>query len=240
MGQEAFGRPACTKRHLVPVCSERYPSQRPQRLIRTAGDAIVQDRSRPPARSERRLGTDGTSASAPARALGYSTSTFERPLIHRGSLAKEPDSAEPFFSQANFLFLFSSRGQIRVRSVKLFHTSSTKLSPLPQDMLVTLVAHLLISPSFRHAPPRNSPPVSWEDLVRADPRKAHDCHFLDMSSRMGGRSRIEGAVPASRFEEQHTTTEPVSVEQDFVGEESEPVGRRLRRWGAWAIGGRSP
>ena len=84
MGQGAFGRPACTKRHLVPVCSERYPSQRPQGLIRTAWDAIVQDCSRPPARSERRLETDGTSASAPARALGYNTSTFERPLIHRG------------------------------------------------------------------------------------------------------------------------------------------------------------
>ena len=38
-----------------------------------------------------------------------------------------------------------------------------------------------------------------------------------MSSMIGGRSRIEGAVPARKFKEQDTTPESVSVEQDFVG-----------------------
>ena len=41
-----------------------------------------------------------------------------------------------------------------------------------------------------------------------------------LSSRIGGRSRVEGAVPARRFKEQDTTPESVSVEQDFVGYKS--------------------
>ena len=45
-----------------------------------------------------------------------------------------------------------------------------------------------------------------------------------MSSRIEGRSRIEGAASARRVKEQDITPEPVSVEQDFAGEESELVG----------------
>ena len=242
VGQEAFGRPACTKRHLVPVCSDRYSAQGLHGRIRTSGDAIVQDCLRPPARSERCLVTDGTPASAPGKVLCYSPSTLERPLIHRGREL----SPESLFRRNTFslkqIFLFFSRAEARSEfdpsSFFIFHPP--KLPPLPQDMLVTLVAHLLVSPSFRHAPSRISPSVSWADLVRADPRKAHNCHFLGMSSRMGGRRRIEGAVPAMRFEEPDTTPESVSFEQAFVGEESKAVGRGLRRSGAWAIGGRSP
>ena len=48
-----------------------------------------------------------------------------------------------------------------------------------------------------------------------------------MLSRIGGRSRIEGAVPARRVEEQDTNPEPVSVEQDFAGVEPEPVEEDL-------------
>ena len=44
-GQEAFGRPACTKRHLVPVCSERYLIQGLHGQMRNSGDAIVQNAS---------------------------------------------------------------------------------------------------------------------------------------------------------------------------------------------------
>ena len=39
--QEAFGRPAYMKRHLIPTCSERYVVQGLQKRI--SGDAIIQD-----------------------------------------------------------------------------------------------------------------------------------------------------------------------------------------------------
>ena len=114
-----------------------FPSQYTQRdtrpkdqgLKRTFRDAIVQDCSRPPARSERCSVTDGASVSAPGRTLGYSTSPWERPLrIKRGRKLSqgEPASEEPRFSWS-IIFLFSSRGQVRVCFVKLLaieHRSS--------------------------------------------------------------------------------------------------------------------
>ena len=77
-------------------------------------------------------------------------------------------------------------------------------------------------------------------MVRADPLEAQDSHYLEMSSRIGGRSRIEVAVSARRVEEQDTTPEPVLVEQDFADVEPEPVEEDLARGETWAIGGRSP
>ena len=44
-----------------------------------------------------------------------------------------------------------------------------------------------------------------------------------MLKRIKGRSRIEGAAPARKVEELDTTPGPVLVEQDFAGEEPEPV-----------------
>ena len=123
---------------------------------------------------------------------------------------------------------FSSRGQIRVRSVKLLailHPPS--YHPLPQDMSNTLVARTLISPRSRTFPlviPNQQVGQSWADLDRADPLKAHDGHYLEMSSK---RSRIEDAVPVSRVEGQDTTPEPVSVEHDFAGGRPETAEEAL-------------
>ena len=66
-------------------------------------------------------------------------------------------------------------------------------------------------------------PASRADLVRADLLKAQDGYSLERSSRIGGRSRIEGAIPAERVGGQDATPEPVSVEHDFTGGEREPV-----------------
>ena len=48
-----------------------------------------------------------------------------------------------------------------------------------------------------------------------------------MLKRIKGRSQIEGAAPARKVEEQDTTPGPVSVEQDFAGEEPEAVEEDL-------------
>ena len=48
-----------------------------------------------------------------------------------------------------------------------------------------------------------------------------------LPGRIGGRSRIDGAVPARKVEGQDTTPRPVSVEQDFAGEEPEAVEEDL-------------
>ena len=39
--------------------------------------------------------------------------------------------------------------------------------------------------------------------------------------RIGGRSRLDGAVPARKVEGQDTTAGPASAEQDFAGEKPE-------------------
>ena len=200
---------------LQPVCTGRY-STRDQK--RTFGDAIVQGCSRPPARSGRCLVTDGTPASAPGRALGYSTSTWERPpLIHRGRKLSsgEPASEESRFSSSIF---FSSLEQRPDPSS--FRQASGYAAPTKQPpSSARRQSPWSRVPLFPLAPACCYPqPASWADLVRADPLKAHDGHSL--ARRIGGPSRIEGAVPARRFKEQDTTPEPGSVEQDFVGEES--------------------
>ena len=48
-----------------------------------------------------------------------------------------------------------------------------------------------------------------------------------LPGRIGGRSRIDGAVPARKVEGQDTTPGPVPVEKDFAGEEPEPVDEDL-------------
>ena len=48
-----------------------------------------------------------------------------------------------------------------------------------------------------------------------------------LPGRIGGRSRIDDAVPARKVEGQDTTPGPVSVEQDFAGEEPEAVEEDL-------------
>ena len=118
--------------HWAAVLSQPRSGRYPIRGQRTFGDAIVQGCSRPSARSERCLVTEGTPASASGRALGYSTSTWERPpLIYRGSELSPGESVlEEPFSQAVFPLLFSSRSLIQVRSVKLLlpyctHEAST-------------------------------------------------------------------------------------------------------------------
>ena len=135
--------------------ARRNTRPKDQVLKRTSGDAIVQDFSRPPARSERCSVMDRTSTSAPRRALGYSTSTRERPpRIHRGRKLSpgEPASEEPRFSWSIFFLL--SKGQIRVRFVKLLAIlTPPSYHPLPQD-----VSHLgRVSPSFPALPHVVSP-----------------------------------------------------------------------------------
>ena len=133
-----------------------FPSQYAQRdsrpkdqgLKRASGDAIIQDCSRPPARSERCSVTDGTPISAPGRALGYSTSTWERPpRIHRGRKLSpgEPASEEPRFSWSIFVSLEQRPNPSSFRHVKLLAIlTPPSYHPLPQD-----VSHLgRVCPSF--------------------------------------------------------------------------------------------
>ena len=92
-------------------------------------------------------------------------------MVHRG---KKLSSEGPLRRNQDFLqaVFFSSRGQIRVRSVTLLailHPPS--YHPLPQDMSVTLVAHTLISSRSRTFPlviPNQQVGQSWADLDRAD------------------------------------------------------------------------
>ena len=160
----------------------------------------------------------------PVRLEGHSVAVLQHwkgilagAIVHRGKklsseglLRRNQD-----FPQAVF---FSSRGQVRVRSVKLLailHPPS--YHPLPQDMSVTLVAFPLVVPKQQVG-------QSWADLARADTLKAHDGHSLEMSSK---RSRIEDDVPVSRVEGQDTTPEPVSVEHGFAGGKPETVEENL-------------
>ena len=87
-------------------------------------------------------------------------------LSKERALAREPVSEEHFFSQEIFPFLFSSRGQIRVRSVKLLHTSSTKATTSPARHF----SHFgRASPSFLFVPtcPLSNFPIS--ELGRSGP-----------------------------------------------------------------------
>ena len=170
----------------------------------------------------------------PVRLEGHSVAVLQHwkgilagAIVHRGKKLSSEDllRRNQDFPQAVF---FSSKGQVRVRSVKLLailHPPS--YHPLPQDMSVTLVAHTLISPrscTFPLVIPKQQVGQSWADLARVDTLKAHDGHSLEMSSK---RSRIEDAVPVSRVEGQDTTPELVSVEHGFAGGKPETVEEDL-------------
>ena len=171
--------------------------------------------------------TNGTPASAPGRALGYNTSTWERPpLIHRGS-ELSPGSLLwrnhllkqyfPSFSrtEARFKFVPSSLSR-HAAPTELPPSSATRQSPWSRV------------PQFSLAPSCCTPqPAIWADLVRADPPEAQDGHPLEMLKRIEGRNRIEDAAPARKIEGQHTTPGPAPVEQDFAGEEPEAADEDL-------------
>ena len=137
-------------------------------------NAIVQGCSRPPARSERCLVTNGTPTSAPGRALGYNTSTWERPpLIHRGSeLSPGEPALEESSSQAMFPFLFSSRGRIQVRSIKPLSPCCTHgATTLFRHTSVTLVACSSVFPrSLMLYPPASNFGQIWSVQTRWRPK----------------------------------------------------------------------
>ena len=101
----------------------------------------------------------------------------------------------------------------------MLHTPSCH--PHSQDIMsATLVAHPLISP--------RSPYRSRTLLTAEGPRwSSFRSERWKLPGRIGGRSRIDGALPARKVEGQDTTPGPVSVEQDFAGEEPEAVEEDL-------------
>ena len=74
-------------------------------------------------------------------------------------------------------------------------------------MPVTLVANLQF-PLICHVLSGDTFPASRADLVRVVPLKVKDIYSLERLSRMGERSRIEGAVATGRVEGQDATPEP--------------------------------
>ena len=167
-----------------------------------------------------------TPASAPGGALGCCTSTLERNT--RGSdgpsreeaLARGSTLEEPRFSSSSF-FLEQRPDPSSSRQASR-HTAPTKLSPSSARYISHLGRASPNFPSLPRVPSGYSQSASWADLVRADPLKVYGGYSLEMSSRIGGRSRIEGAVPTNGVEGQDTTPKPVSVEHDFAGGEPEP------------------
>ena len=139
-----------------------------------------------------------------------------RKLSPEGPLWRNQYSPQAFFS--------SSKGEIRVLSANfLAILPPPRYHPL-QDMLVTMIAHPLISPRSRMSPmviPSQRVAQIW--FVQIPLRPA----IVTPSRKIGGRSRIEGAAPARRVEGQDITPEHVSAEQDFAGEEPEPDGENF-------------
>ena len=133
----------------------------------------------------------------------------------------EPVSGEPRFPSSSF-FLKQKPGPSSFRQSPR-RTAPTKLSPSSARHVSHLGRTSPNFPSSPHVPSGDSQPASRADLIRADHLKAQEGYSLEISSRVRGRSRIEGAIPAGRVERQDVTPEPVSVEHDFAGEESEPV-----------------
>ena len=186
---------------------------------------------------------DGTTAGAPGGALGRVTEAFGNPRgadgpSGRGALAKRSAFQEPGFPLTRSFLeqrpnpcwsrpdLSSSRQASRHAVLTKLSVSSARhdLSHLgrPPPKFPSL------SSSLSHVPSSGYPqPADWADLVRIDPLKAQDSHSLKMLKGIRGRSRIEGATPARKVEEQDTTPGRVSVEQDFAGEEPEPVEEDL-------------
>ena len=111
------------------------------------------------------------------------------------------------------------------------HISSTELSPSSARHDSHFCRASSNSPSLPHVPSGfPCQPASWPNLIHADLLKAHEGYSLEMSSRIERRSRIEGAPPAKRVDEQDTTPKRVSVKQNFAerslswSERTSPVG----------------
>ena len=157
----------------------------------------------------------------------YGTSVIKNSPLREGTLARGSVSKEQIFPSINSFLeqrpvssLFSLR--------KYRHTASTKI-PCPSTRQVShLGRRSSYFLSFPHVLTNNSLPASRTDLFRADPLKAQDVYSLERSSRVGERSWIEGAVPAGRIEGKDATPEPVLIEEEFAGEEPEPVARDFR------------
>ena len=181
-GQEASGRPACTTRHFVPVCSERYLVQGLQGQKRTSGDAIVQGFSTHSWCT--RWGTWPVYSNADWKSWESGWS------IRGGALARGSALEDPRIP-SNIFFLEQRPDPSSCRQASR-HAAPTKLPP----SFARHVSHLgrappnfaSLSASLPHVPSSGYPrPASWADLVRIDPLKAQDSHSLEMSSRIGGR-----------------------------------------------------
>ena len=199
---------------------------------RTFGDAIVQGCSRPPARPERCLVTDGTPTSAPGRALGCSTSTWERPpLIYRARKLSpgEPASEEPRFSQATILFFFSFEQRPDPSSFRQAsrHTDPTKLPPSSAKKSVTLVACTLVSHRSRMLLPPGS------ELGRFGPCRPSEgpgCDSLenveqDRGAKSHRRCRTSQEVRGTKYHSRY----PFRSSRTSSLRSLEPIGRGLRR-----------
>ena len=154
-----------------------------------------------------------TSASALGGILGNGTSTSQgNPRgsdgpSRKGALDRESVSEEPRFPSSSF-FLEQRHVSSSFSPRKCRHTAPTKLSPSSVKHVSHLGRTSPDCPSLPYVPSGDSQPASRADLVRADPLKAQDGYSLETSSRMGGRSWIEGVVPAGRVGGQDVTPEP--------------------------------
>ena len=187
--------------------------------------------------------SDGTTAGAPGGALDCFTTSLGN---HRGTdgpsgggaLAKGSASEDPGFHSTSFFFGQRPDPNLLRPDLSSFRQASrydapTKLSPFSARHDGSHLGRAppdfpSLSASLPHVPSSGySQPAGWADLVRADPLKVQDSHSLEMLRRIKERSRIEGAAPARKVEGQDTTPGPVSVEQNFAGEEPESVKEDL-------------
>ena len=207
------------------------------------GDLIVQGCSRQPVRSERYLVAVFQSVRSerhlagvlqPVRPEGHSEAVpqdrkgiLAEAMVHRGKkLSRESVPEEPRFFSSSF-FLEQKPDPISFHQYFL-HTAPIKLSPSSARHLSHLGRASLNFPSSQHVPFSDPQPASWADLVRTDPLKVHDGYSLEVSSRIGGRSPIEGSIPAGKVGRQDATPEPVSTMHDFAGGEPEPSAEDFR------------
>ena len=177
---------------------------------------------------------DDTTAGAPGGAFGRITASFGNPRGTDGPSGGGALAEGSVFEESRFLptrFLLeqrrdpcSSRPDLSSSRQASRHPVLTKLSPSSARHNVSHLGRAPPDfPPFSSSLPHVPSSGYFPDLVRADPLKAQDGHSLEMLQKIKGRSRIEGAAPATKAEGQDTTPGPVSVEQDFAGEEPEAV-----------------
>ena len=178
---------------------------------------------------------DGTTAGASRGALGRCTLTLtgnprgiDGPsgggALARGSAFEEPRIPSARFSLEQRPDPSSLRPNLILFRQASRHAAPAKLSPSSARH----VSHLgraspnypSLSVSLPHVLSSGYPKsASLADLVCPDPRKAQDSNFLEMSSRIGGRSRIDSST-CQRVEEQDTTLIPF---------------RSSRTWPVWSL-----